>query len=268
MSRSSRRWAMERPTRILGLAFAVATLLSACSSAASPSAPPGATAPTVDGRTYLSTGIHGATLVPGTRVTLSFKDGNLNASGGCNSMSGPYTITGGHLSATRMATTEMGCDQPRMRQDEWLARLLGDATITLAGDDLTLEEGSVRLTLLDRKVASPDQPITGTRWVLDGIISGATASSVPAGVTASIRIVDGRIDVQSGCNTGSGTVEVTADTLTFGAIALSKKACEPAAAAVESAVTAVLAGSARYTIDADALTLSAGSAGLTFRATP
>jgi heat shock protein HslJ len=136
---------MERPPRIVGLAFAAATLLSACSSAASPSAP-GAAAPTVDGRTYLSTGIQGATLVPGTRVTLSFKDGNLNASGGCNSMSGPYTITGGHLSATRMAMTEMGCDQPRMRQDDWLARLLGDATITLAGDNLTLDAGGVGLT--------------------------------------------------------------------------------------------------------------------------
>lgn len=257
---------MQRLKLMVGLAITAATILAACSSVAAPSSPPSAAAPTVDGKTYLSTAVQGATLVPGTRVSLMFKDSSLNASGGCNSMGGAYTITGGRLSVPQMVTTEMGCDQPRMQQDQWLARLLDGATVTLAGDTLTLEQGSVRLTLLDRKVASPDLPITGTHWVLDGIISGDTASSIPAGVTASIRIADGSVDVETGCNTGSGTVEMTRNTITFGPIALTRKACEPGAAAVERAVTTVLANSVHYTIDADVLTLDAGNAGLTFRA--
>ena len=97
-------------------------------------------------------------------------------------------------------------------------------------------------------------------------MSGDAVSSVPVGVTASIRIPSGRVDVNAGCNTGGGTVEVTADTLTFGPIGLTKMACEPAAMAVETAVTTVLAGAVRYSIDADVLTLDAGSAGLVFRA--
>ena len=271
---------MDRQTRLLCLAISAATLLVACSSGATPSAmtstPPNATpsappgdgagAGGVDGKTYLSTAVTGVALVPGTRVRLSFTDGGLNASGGCNSMGGRYTIAGGRLSTKQMMTTEMGCDGPRMQQDSWLAGLLGDSAITVVGDTLTLDDGRIQLTMLDREVADPDRPIEGTRWVLDGIVSGDTASSVPAGVSASMRIVAGRVEVDTGCNTGSGTVEVAADTLTFGPLALTKKACGPGPAAVEGAVTQVLTGAVRYLIEADVLTLDAGASGLTFRA--
>jgi heat shock protein HslJ len=261
---------MDRYVSRLGLPFLVVIMVAACSAATAPSVPPSASptpgAPTVDGKTYLSTGVSGAVLVPGTRMRLSFKDGHLNASGGCNSMGGAYTIAAGRLSTTQMMTTEMGCDQPRMQQDSWLAGLLGDSAIAVAGDTLILDDGKIQLTMLDREVADPDRPIEGTRWVLDGVVSGGTASSVPAGVTASMRIAGGRVEVDTGCNTGSGTVDVAADTLTFGPLALTKKACGPGPAAVEGAVTQVLTGTVRYVIEADTLTLDAGGAGLTFRA--
>ena len=167
----------------------------------------------------------------------------MSAQGGCNSMGGAYTITGDRLKATQMFMTAMGCDEPRMQQDEWLAGLLGGAGISLAGDTLTLDDGTVRLTLVDREVASPDKPIEGTRWLLDGIVTGDAVSSVPAGVTASLRIVGGRAEVEAGCNSGGGSVAVSADTLTFGPIGLTKKACEPAAMAVERAVSRPRRGS-------------------------
>ena len=259
---------MQPMTRTLALAFGLTMILAACSSGgAASSPPPSAANTTVEGRTFLSTAVQGGALVPGTRVSLMFTNGSLSASGGCNSMGGSYTITGGRLSIGQMMTTEMGCDPARMQQDQWLAALLDGATVTLAGDTLTLQKGPVTLTMQDRKVANPDKPITGTRWVLDGIVSGATASSVPAGVTASIHIADGRIDVDTGCNTGGGTVDVTPTTLTLGDLALTKKACQAGPAGVEGAVTAVLRGKITYTIDADTLTLTAGAAGLTFRAT-
>lgn len=252
--------AMTRPP--LPLAIATAVILGACSLGAAPSPSPAS----LDGHTYLSTGIEGAALVPGTQVRLTFKDGNLNAQGGCNIMGGTYSIDGDRLQTTQMSMTEMGCEEPRMQQDEWLARFLGDVAVSLDGDTLTLTDGDVRLTLLDEEVATLDQPLEGTRWVLDGIASGDTVSSVPAGVTASIEIAGGRVDVQAGCNTGGGSVEATADTLTFGPIALTKLACEAGAMAVELAVTSVLAGEVGYTIDAGGLTLDAGDAGLVFRA--
>ena len=138
----------------------------------------------------------------------------------------------------------------------------------VAAGTLSLTDGTVRLTLVDADVATPDLPLEGTRWVLDGILSGDTASSVPAGVTASIRIVGGRVEVEAGCNTGGGTVALTAETLTFGPIGLTKMGCEPGAMAVEQAVIGVLSRAVVYTIEADVLHLDAGGPGLTFRAAP
>lgn len=246
------------------LAIVATLIVSACSSAAAPSSSPAAP----DGHTYLSTELQGAALAPGTRIRLAFADGSLSANGGCNTMGGTYSIDGDRLTTTQLSITEMGCDQPRMQQDEWLARLLADVTFTLDGDTLSLTDGTVRLTLVDADVATPDLPLAGTRWVLDGIMSGDAVSSVPVRVTASIRIVAGRVDVEAGCNAGGGPVEVTADTLTFGPIALTKRACEPEAMAAETAVVAVLSGAVAFTIDADVLTIDAGDAGLTFRAAP
>lgn len=246
------------------LAVATAVIVGACSSAGAPSPSPAS----LDGRTFLSTDLQGAVLVPGTRIRLAFADSNLSANGGCNTMGAAYSIEGDRLTTTQMSTTEMGCDEPRMQQDAWLARLLGDVTFTLDGDTLTLTDGTIRLTLVDKQVATPDQPLEGTEWILDGIVSGDVVSSVPVGVTASIRIAGGRVEVKPGCNSGGGTIEVTADRLTFGPIALTKKACESGAMSVETAVIAVLSGAVGYTIDADVLTIDAGDAGLIFRAAP
>lgn len=253
---------------LLVLAIAAATIVTACSSAGAPSVPAPTLAAALDGRTFLSTDLQGAVLVAGSRVSLTFMDGSLQASGGCNSMGGTYTIDGDRLTTTQQFMTEMACAEPRMQQDEWLARFLGGATITLAGDTLTMAEGTIRLTLMDQEVATPDQPMQGTRWVVDGIVSGDSVSSVPDGVTATMRIADGRVDLEAGCNTGGGTVEMAADTLTFGPIALTKMGCEPGAMAVEGAIVRVLAGTVGYAIQADVLTLDAGDTGLMLRATP
>ena len=157
-----------------------------------------------------------------------------------------------------MASTAMGCEAPLMQQDEWLVDLLEDARIALAGDTLTLDNGQIRLTLLDREVASPDKPLVGTKWVLDSIVDGGAVSSVPAGVTASMRIVDGQLELDAGCNGGGGPVAVTDDTLEFGPLMLTKRACQAGPSSVEQAVTTVLSGTVSYTIDADLLTIDAG----------
>ena len=249
---------------MLLLAVGTAVAMFACSAAGAPSPSPAS----LDGRTFLSTDLQGAALVPGTRIRLAFADGGLNVNAGCNTMGGAYSIEGDRLRTSQMSMTEMGCDEPRMQQDQWLGGVLREVAFTLDGDTLTLTDGTIRLTLMDKEVATPDQPLEGTTWVLDGIISGDAVSSVPVGTTASIRIDGGRVEVKPGCNTGGGTVDVTADTLTFGPIGLTKMACEPGPMSVEAAVVAVLSGAVDYTIDADALTLHSGNAGLIFRAAP
>ena len=249
-------------TRTLLFLAASAVFLVACSAAGS-SGPPAAG---LDGRTFLSTQVTGFDLVPGTQVRLTFTNGELSAQAGCNIMGGTYSIEGDRLRTTQMFMTEMGCDGPRQAQDEWLAGFLGNVTFTLDGDTLVLTDGTVRLTLTDKEVVTPDQTLKGTRWMLDGIVSGDAVASVPVGVSASLTIEGGQANVEAGCNMGGGSVEVTSDTITFGPIATTKMACEAGPAAVESAVLGVLIGSVDYTIDADVLTIRSGINGLIFRA--
>ena len=182
---------MTRSARCLvlaALAPSAMTLLAACSVAAVPSAVPSPRASAsaspaigaLDGKTYLSTAVKGATLVPGTRIRLSFVNDTVNASGGCNALGGSATIEGGRLKTTALITTDMGCADPLMQQDRWIAGLLGDSAITIAGDQMTLDDGTVQATFLDREVADPDRPIEGTHWVLDGIVSGDATGYRPA----------------------------------------------------------------------------------------
>lgn len=258
-----RPWVMPRTTLSL-LAVASAFLVLACSARDGSSPGPAS----LDGRTYLSTGIQGANLVPDSQVRLSFTDGTLTANAGCNHLGGAYSIDGDRIRTIQMWSTEMGCAEPLMRQDQWLAAFLAEVTFALDDDTLTLTNGNVTLTLADKEVLTPDQSLEGRTWILDGIVAGDAVSSVPVAVTASIEIDGDRVDLNAGCNRGGGSVEVTADTLTFGPIATTRMACEAGPTAVETAVLAVLSGPVSYTIDADMLTLDAGGAGLMFREAP
>jgi heat shock protein HslJ/uncharacterized membrane protein len=47
--------------------------------------------------------------LPGTRLTIAFKDGQVSGSGGCNSFRGPFTVDGNALSIGPLATTRKLC---------------------------------------------------------------------------------------------------------------------------------------------------------------
>jgi heat shock protein HslJ len=252
------------PFRTLPLVAVVAAIVVGCSS---PGSSPSASPIAVDGHTYLSTDVVGQLLVPGSRITLSFKDRNLSASAGCNTMSGAYTIADGRLKVGQMASTMMGCDPLLMRQDTWLSTYLSDVGIAQDGDTLHLDDGTVQVTLVDREVADPDKPLEGTKWIVTGLVGNQAVSTV-GGVVAWLRIVDGQAEVDTGCNTGGGDVEVADTTLTFGPMALTKKACEGGAATTEAAMLAVLDGAVDYAIDASELTLDHGENGLILHAAP
>lgn len=150
---------MRRFLPHVGLAVAAAIHLGGCSGGPASSGAPGGANPALDAKTYLSTAVQGAVLAPGTRIRLAFTNGSISASGDCNTMGGAYSTSGGRLAATQMSMTDMGCDEARNLQDQWLAKLFGGATVALAGDTLTLSQGPIQVTLLDRKVADPNRPL-------------------------------------------------------------------------------------------------------------
>jgi heat shock protein HslJ len=207
-------------------------------------------------------------LVDGTRIRLTFTDGQLGASAGCNTLGGGYRIEDDRLLFEGGGMTEMGCDDERHAQDDWLVAFLGSQPdVAQDGDKLTLTSGATVIALQDAEVAEPDLPLTGTTWTVDSIISGDAVSSVPNGAVATIVFTDdGRVELDNGCNVGGGTYEVTDGTLHVSELMTTLRACEAAEAQLESAVMGVLnAEEITYAIDSGTLTLMAGDQGLGLR---
>lgn len=253
-------------TLLLPLALVAALALGACGRGESTQA--GAAGSGGDepwGRTFLSTEVtengQPKALVAGTRITLNFvEDGHrMGAQAGCNSMGGTATFEGGRLIVNDLATTEMGCDPPRHAQDEWLGRFLtGRPEWSRSGATLTLDNGTTRIVLQDREVADPDRALRGTKWVVDTIVEGQTASSVPAGAEAFVSFDDKEsFTGNTGCNGMGGTsvIDEPRSTIRFSEVITTKMACEDDRMRLERAVLATLEGDVRYEIDADVLSL-------------
>ncbi|WP_170140993.1 META domain-containing protein [Allonocardiopsis opalescens] len=193
--------------------------------------------------------------VEGTAITVGFRDGQIHADAGCNQMTGTATIGADRIEVAELMSTEMGCDPARHEQDEWLAGVLtANPAYTLDGDRLRLETDTTVIEL--REQAAPaDQPLEGTVWVLDTIITGETASSVPVG--AQLVFGEGGVTTRiENCNQGSADTEISDGTIRFGALVSTRMACAEPAAGVERAITAVLdGGEVAYTVEGDSLTL-------------
>ena len=92
---------------------------------------------------------------------------------------------------------------------------------------------------------------------------------MPAGVrTPTLRLLEGQVALDTGCNTGTGTYQLAsaeATELTFSPIALTRIGCDEATSQVEAAITATLDGVVTFEIDADQLTLTKGDQSLVYR---
>lgn len=266
-------------TRLASALIATTVLVAACGGSADDDGDGGGQGggPAADlaGRQFLSEAVEERgeprPLVPSTRIFLTFDEGgrNLGASAGCNSFSGPYEVEGNRLVVDQMAGTEMGCDEARHAQDQWLVELLmSEPAYEFTGDRLTLTSGRTVVSLLDREVAEPDRPLTGTTWVLDTLVEGEVASTPPAGTRASITFDDdGTFSIETGCNSGGGRYTLEGDRLTFTSYETTLMACKDEREALEVHMIGLLkAGEVRVEVEADHLTVDAGTTGGGFTA--
>jgi heat shock protein HslJ len=231
--------------------------------------------PRLDGTAWIATTITEGDaehpLVAGSTLRVDFSDGNIAISAGCNHIGGSYTLSDdGVLGFGALMSTEMGCDPPLMDQDNWLAGTVFGSPLTAVvdGDTLTLSRSGLVVVLSDREVASPDAPLQGTGWQLDGIQDGDAVSSVPTGTRVpTLEIAeDGTVTVDTGCNRGRSTATVDGSTITFGPVLTTKMACaEESGRRTEAAVLAVLDGAVAWSVTEQSLTLTRGDRGLTYR---
>ena len=265
---------MARSTLVTLLVIAV--VATACGAGPTDAPGDGARQPAaLVGRTFLSVAVteRGVPrpLVGATQVRLDFQgNGVLGVSAGCNSMGGVYRLDGARLLVESGGMTAMGCDAELHAQDEWLARFLaGSPAVAVAEDRIALSNGGVVIQLVDEEVANPDTPLVGTRWIVEGVRTGDTVSSVPFGVTAALELAeDGSVVVETGCNTGRTTATTDGDQLRFTELSLTRRACaDPGFADLEAAVLAVVgAPSMTWSVEVDRLGIDAGEVGLELHA--
>jgi heat shock protein HslJ len=217
----------------------------------------------LEGRTFLSQEVtqdgRDRPLVAGTLVRIELSERELRAHAGCNHLFGTIESTaGGTLVVSDMGGTEMGCEADRHAQDQWLVDLLTSSpSWSLDGDLLVLTSGTTTMRLLDRRVADPDRPLEGTRWLVDTIIQGDTAMSIAAEEVAELHFSDGEVTGFTGCNELSGTYRIDGDRLHLVSFVQTDQHCGPEAMVLEDAVLAIESSGVEYRVVAGRLTLTA-----------
>jgi heat shock protein HslJ len=225
---------------------------------------PGGPAPeTPTGRVFLSTevteGGNTKPLVGGSRIQLAFdSEDGVGVEAGCNHIGGKVRFDGAKMVVTDLSTTDKACEPELMAQDDWLHKFLSATpTWRLSGHELVLTSGGTKMKMLDRVVADPDQPLAGTRWELDSIVTEDAVSSIPAGVQAHLLFAaDGTVTGSTGCNQLNTKATVEGLKITFSPVITTKIACQDERASVEKAVLRVLGQPVTYRIEARSLTLT------------
>lgn len=105
----------------------------------------------LDGRTFTGLEVRGAgaAIADVALVRLSFHGISIEATGGCNTLGGPYGLSGDVLLVGNLAQTDLGCERAMADQDAWLASFIDGATMTLRGSRMTLARDGVTLVLTE-----------------------------------------------------------------------------------------------------------------------
>jgi heat shock protein HslJ len=253
--------------RLRYLAVPLLLVLASCGARAADQ-PAGQSAPDpLRGRTFIATAVTDGdvphALVPDTELSVEFTDdGRLIARAGCNIMQGNINTANGKLAIDGdLAMTAMGCDPARQEQDLFVAKVLGASpSWQLANERLTITSGTTTLDMAPRETVHPDKDLMGTTWVLDTLVDGDSASSMPAGVPPATLVFDGkRVVADTNCNGFGADYTVTGDTIEFTMGMSTLIGCPPEIARVEQAVGEVLTGKVTFEITADRLVLNNSS---------
>lgn len=216
------------------------------------------------GKTFLATAVTDdgkpRELLPNTELSVQFTDdGRLIAQAGCNTMQGSVNTADGKLVLDgELASTAIGCAQASNEQDAFVAKVLSASpSWQLADDRLTITSGTTTFDLAPRESVHPDKDLVGTTWVLDTLVDGDVASSMPVGAPEVTLVFDGkRATADTHCNGVGAEYTVTGDTIEFTGGVSTKMACAPEIMRGEEAVSGVLNGEVTYEITADKLTLT------------
>lgn len=251
---------------------ATATALAGCSSGTTPGDRPDipltGTHWTLDALTVEGAG---KTAPTPRRAYVEFKpDGTATGNAGCNRFTAKAAITGDTVTVSEVTRTEMACDKAVQDfEDAFLKAFTGKLQAKLGDRDgaAATDIGLGRLTLTTSGgdtlalSESPPAPLKGTKWSVETLLDGKTASSLPAGVKGRPHLTiapDGSATGNLGCNNFTATVKAEGDKLTFDALAVTRRMCTTLQNGLEQKLYGTLgSGPVTYRIEDRRLTVTA-----------
>ncbi|MFQ5812502.1 MAG: META domain-containing protein [Anaerolineae bacterium] len=207
---------------------------------------------------YLNSQGESVDVLPGTEITIEFKDGQISGSAGCNTYFGSYEVEGDSLTIGPIGVTEMFCAAPEnvMEQESaYLAALQSAVSYQATDDQLQMAnaDGEIVLTF---SVLEPT-PLTGTTWRLTGYNNGQggfVSLLIGTEITALFGD-DGSLTGSAGCNNYKASYEVDGETISIGPAGATRMMCAKPKGIMEqeSAYLAALESAAIYQIKGDSL---------------
>ena len=205
----------------------------------------------------------------GAHVEITSK-GRAEGSYGCNGFGADVTVNGDTITVGDAVMTEMACDKGVMGfEDALRSAFSGKLKAKIADGRLTLTTEKGDSIALTREAPAP---LVGTKWSVNSLVTGDTASSLPAGTEKNAHLTfgkDGSVRGNLGCNNFTGTVKISGSTITFGRLATTRMMCAGTAQTLESHLLKVLKGDVTYKLQHRSLTLTAANgSGLSATAPP
>jgi heat shock protein HslJ len=200
-------------------------------------------------------------------ITLSFTEDGAGGTAACNGYGGSYSISGDTITFSELFQTEMACFPEETMESErrYLEALTRVETISITEETLTLSGDDTELTLA-KLPPVPASELTGTVWVLDGLITGDTVSSV-SGERATLELFsDGSMLGSTGCRTLNGRYVISGAQVALNELA-AEGDCPAELQEQDDLVVSVLGDGFGVTIEGDTLTItSIGNEGLIYKA--
>ncbi len=180
------------------------------------------------------------------RGTIEFDGRRVGGTSFCNGFGGTYRLDGDQLVLEDLASTLVGCMDDVAAAETAFHGVLNGAGLSVTVDPmelvLTSDAGELRFTPVP---PVPEAELVGTRWVLETIAQGGTASST-VGEPAVLELrEDGTATFSTGCQTMTGTWTTHGDSVILAGYEYDPTVCDPALAEQDSLVTQMLSAGSR-----------------------
>jgi heat shock protein HslJ len=199
-------------------------------------------------------------------ITITFEGDQVSETASCNGYGGAYELSGASITWGNPTMTEMACfPEETMRAEAMFADAIIRIETVTVDEGLTLTGYGVEL-VFEGLDPVPDSELTGTMWVLNGLIQG-DAVSPPVSTTGAYVVFDddGSLEGDTGCRPFSGHYTISGAEVVVTDLAADGHECEPGLAEQDSHFISAIEGGFRVEIVEDTLTTRArGDEGLSF----